>query len=429
MRNEIYYAWLENKDISNSYKKIMEEMSEDECSVAFSEKPIQFGTAGYRAKIGPGNHYLNEKTYKQLTVGYAKYLKNKFPNEKIKVLITHDNRYNGMFYTDVVGSTLFENGIIPIIVENNDLLPTPIASYLISKMNLNGGINITASHNPKEYNGFKCYNETGAQILPNEADEIIKNLPSWKDALNSKINLDYKYDIVDKKFIDEYFKDVIKSLPNTKLNKKNLQLVYSSMHGTASYYMSKFLNKLGYICVDVPSQNYPDHNFENALNCNPEDPISLDRAITLADTLNINIVLASDPDADRLAIAIKKENDWIFLNGNQAGIIETYYKLTQLKNKNKTPIIMSTYISNNLIDRIGKKWNAKIIRTPTGFKWIGAEINKLTKDELYINGFEEAIGALPSTINRDKDSFQTAALVLEIAYSYLSKSMDYIDIL
>ena len=104
------------------------------------------------------------------------------------------------------------------------------------------------------------------------------------------------------------------------------------------------------------------------MNCNPEDPISLDRAITLADTLNINIVLASDPDADRLAIAIKKDNDWIFINGNQAGIIETYYKLTQLKKTNKTPVIISTYISNNLIDRIGKKWDAKIIRTPTGFK-------------------------------------------------------------
>lgn len=429
MRNEIYYGWLENQDISNSYKKIMEEMSEDECAVAFSLQPIQFGTAGYRAKIGPGNHYLNEKTYKQLATGYARFLKNKYPNKNLKVLVTHDNRYNGMFYTDVVGSTLYENGIIPVIVENNELLPTPIASYLISKMNLDGGINITASHNPKEYNGFKCYNETGSQILPGEANKIVENLPSWKDALNSKINLDYKYEIVDKKFIEQYFDDVIKSLPNTKLFSKNLQLVYSSMHGTASYYMSKFLNKLGYVCVDVPSQNYPDHNFENALNCNPEDPISLDRAITLADTLNINIVLASDPDADRLAIAIKKDNDWIFINGNQAGIIETYYKLTQLKKTNKTPVIISTYISNNLIDRIGKKWDAKIIRTPTGFKWIGAEINKLAKNELYINGFEEAIGALPSTINRDKDSFQTAALVLEIAYNYLAKSMDYIDIL
>ena len=140
-------------------------------------------------------------------------------------------------------------------------------------------------------------------------------------------------------------------------------------------------------------------------------------------------MLASDPDADRLAIAIKKDDEWVFLNGNQAGIIETYYKLQKFKHTKKTPVVVSTYISTNLIDRIIKPFNGKIIRTPTGFKWVGDQINKLKKNEFYINGFEEAIGALPSTINRDKDSFQTAALILEIINSYNAKFMNLIDIL
>lgn len=430
MENKVYYAWLKHPSIENKNKKIMEEMSDAEISIAFNEKPIKFGTAGYRAKMGPGNHYLNEKTYHQLATGYARFIKSKFPkNSNWKVLVVHDNRYNGKFFTEVVCNALWREGIMPIINKDNELLATPIASYLIKKLKLNGGINITASHNPKEYNGFKCYDSTGAQILTEDADLIINSLPSWEDALNTKIDLYYEGEFIKDSYVKDYFDEVYNSLPDTNRKPKYLKLVYSSMHGTASYVMSKFLNSLGYICIDVPTQNYPNQDFENTPICNPEDNKALEAAITLADTLNVNVVLASDPDADRLAIVIKKNDEWQFLNGNQAGIIETYYKLTKLKKTKKTPVVISTYISTNLIDRIIKPYDGKIIRTPTGFKWVGDQINKLGKNEIYINGFEEAIGALPSDMNRDKDSFQTAALILEIINSYNKKSMDLIDIL
>lgn len=431
MSNPIYFEWLNNSNVSDSLKEKIKLMSSDEISIAFNDAPIQFGTAGYRAKMGPGNHYLNEFTYQQLATGYAKFIKEKFNNfRKIKVLVVHDNRHNGEFFTTIVCSVLEKFNIIPVITKYNELLPTPIASYLIRKMKLQGCVNITASHNPKEYNGFKCYDETGAQLLPNESKKIIDFLPSWKEVLDNKIKINFNPRIVPKLFINKYFNDVLHSLIKTKCSPKYLNLVYSSMHGTASNYMSNFLKKLGYTCIDLASQNYPDPNFTNAKICNPEDPQSLEDAINFANIVNSNIVLASDPDADRLAIVIKKDNEWVFLNGNQAGIIETYYKLKNLKIKNKiTPIAISTYISTNLIDKILISFNGKVIRTPTGFKWIANEINHLKKNELYINGFEEAIGALPSTINRDKDSFQTAALIMEIIYEYHNKSMDLVDLL
>ena len=430
MENKIFNKWMSSSTVSAEYKKIMKDMSESEIGIAFNEQPIKFGTAGYRAKVGPGNHYLNEKTYYQLAIGYAKFIKTRFANvAKPKILVVHDNRNNGSYFVDVICAALAEFGIKTVINKNNDLLATPIASYLIRKMKLQGGINVTASHNPKEYNGFKCYDSTGAQILSEDANLIVSLLPKWDEVLKKNISSTHVSKQLKDFHIKKYFNEVYKHLPDTNKSIKHMKVVYSSMHGTASFLMSPFLTDLGYTSIDVPTQNFPDGNFTNTPICNPEDPKALAAAISLADTLNANIILASDPDADRLAIAIKKNNEWMFINGNQAGIIETYYKLTKLRRTKKTPIVISTYISTNLIDKIVEPYNGKIIRTPTGFKWIGDQINKLSKNEIYINGFEEAIGALPTDINRDKDSFQTAALILEIIHNYSKKSMDLIDIL
>lgn len=391
------------------------------------------GTAGYRAKIGPGNHNLNEFTYAQLTIGYAKYLVTKYKNfpNQLSILIVHDNRNNGDLYTRICANILKQYGIKVILNNNNELLPTPIASYLIPKLGCVGCINITASHNPKEYNGFKCYDHTGCQLLPDDSNMIIQNMPSSYEILEIDINdTDTGFEYIKEKHIDDYFSDVKKRLLRSDIsNNNNIKLVYSAMHGTASNYMSKFLNTLGYECYDVLEQNYPDPNFTNTPICNPEDPKSLLKAIELADSKNINIVFASDPDADRLAIGIKKNGEWVFLNGNQAGIIETHYRLMMLNDDTREKIVISTYISNNLIDRMVLN-QGYVIRTATGFKWVGNEINKLDfNKQVYVNGFEEAIGALPTDLNRDKDSFQTALLMLEILSYYYEDGYDYIDIL
>lgn len=431
--NKLYNHWINHKNVNDKYKEIMRNMSQDEIDVFFNEKLIQMGTAGYRAKIGPGNHNLNEFTYAQLTIGYAKYLITKYKNfpNQLSVLIVHDNRKNGDLYTRICANILKQYGIKVILNNNNDLLPTPIASYLIPKLGCIGCINITASHNPKEYNGFKCYDHTGCQLLPDDSNMIIQNMPNSYEILEIDIDsTDTGFEYVKEKHIDDYFADVKKRLLRSNVSENNrIKLVYSAMHGTASNYMSKFLNSTGYECYDVLEQNYPDSNFTNTPICNPEDPKSLLKAIELADSKNINIVFASDPDADRLAIGIKKNGEWVFLNGNQAGIIETHYRLMMLNDDTREKIVISTYISNNLIDRMVLN-QGYVIRTATGFKWVGDQINNLDfNKQVYVNGFEEAIGALPTDLNRDKDSFQTALLMLEILNYYYDKGYDYIDIL
>ena len=430
MSNHIFETWLNHKRINKQLKQEMQLLTEEERSIAFSEAQIGFGTAGYRAKMGPGNHYLNEITYQQLTEGYARFLIHKY-GKNISALVVHDNRRNAKKFTEVVAYTLSSYGIKVFLVENNELLPTPIASYLIPKLGCSGCVNITASHNPKEYNGFKCYDHTGCQLLPNDSKQIIEFMPTWSDILDKELVQDSSLiDYVDSKLIEEYFEDIKKTLKHTDITiKKDIKVVYSSMHGTASYYMPQFINSLGYECINVPEQNYPNEEFENTPINNPEDPKSLDLAVKLADSQNVNLIFATDPDADRLGISIKKDDKWIFLTGNEAGIIETYYRLNVLKDDSRKPVIVSTYISTNLIDRIAKDYDAKVIRTATGFKWVGDQINKLSSNEVYVNGFEEAIGALPSDLNRDKDSFQTAALILEIVNEYAKKGMDLIDIL
>ena len=430
MSNQIFDTWLNHKRVSDELKKEMHLLNAEEKSVAFSEAKIGFGTAGYRAKMGPGNHYLNEITYQQLTEGYARFLVHKY-GKNISALVVHDNRRNAKRFTEVVAYTLASHGIKVYLMENNDLLPTPIASYLIPKLGCSGCVNITASHNPKEYNGFKCYDHTGCQLLPDDSKQIIEFMPTWSEILDKElVENKSMIEFVKPELIDEYFIAVKNTLKHTDSSiKKDIKVVYSSMHGTASYLMPKFINSLGYECVNVEQQNYPNEDFENTPINNPEDPKSLNLAVELADKQGIDLIFATDPDADRLGIAIKKDGKWNFLTGNQAGTIETYYRLNVLKDDTRKPVIVSTYISTNLIDRIAKDYDAKVIRTATGFKWVGDQINKLSKDEIYVNGFEEAIGALPSDINRDKDSFQTAALILEIVNEYKKKGMDLIDIL
>ncbi|GAA5414773.1 phospho-sugar mutase [Ureaplasma ceti] len=427
--NKIFDLWKNHHRVSKELKQEMELMNEEEVSVAFNEAELGFGTAGYRAKMGPGNHYLNELTYQQLTEGYARFLVNKF-GSKAKALVVHDNRRNAKLFTNIAANTLTSYGIEVFLTENNELLPTPIASYLIPHLGCHGAINITASHNPKEYNGFKCYDETGCQMLPEDSKKVIEFMPTWAEILDKNIVAEPSLiHELDSSLIEKYFVEVQEYL-DIKPTDKPIKVVYTSMHGTASKYMPDFIRSLGHECIVVESQTYPDENFTNTPICNPEDPRALEQAVNLANQENVNLIFATDPDADRLGVAVKKDGQWIFLNGNQAGIIETYYRIKPLSEKySGTPVVISTYISTNLIDRIAKAYNGKVIRTATGFKWVGDQINKLTKNDVYVNGFEEAIGALPTALNRDKDSFQTAALILKIVSEYAEKGMDLIDIL
>ena len=421
--------WLDSPYVTNEEKQIINNYSEQEIDVYFKNDIMRFGTAGIRSKMGPGTNQLNKFTYRQLSEGYAKLLLKNTSNPK--VIICHDNRLNSDTFSLECAKVLTSFGIKVYLYYENELLATPIVSYLIKYLELDGGIIITASHNPKEYNGFKVYNKTGGQILDDEAKFIQDNFPSPESILDNKYELnksllEYLYENI----ISNYYNEAKKCLINSSdENNKDFPIIFTSHHGTASYTLPNFLKQIGYSnVISVKEQCYPNPYFENSNNSNPEDAISFELSLKYAEKNNASIMIGVDPDADRLAVAIKdKQNKWIYLTGNQMGIIFSYYVL---KNKSfiKDKYIVSTFVSTTLIDRIAKEFNASVIRTATGFKWLANAVENNQDKELVV-AFEEAIGSLNSTINRDKDSFQAAALALEIFNYYNSKNVTLTELL
>lgn len=417
--------WLKCPDVDNDLKTQINKMSKEEKNLAFNGSDLEFGTAGIRAKMGPGVHYLNKFVYQQMTMGYCRHVyKKKRDNQYI--VIGHDNRLHSADFAIECAKIANAIGINVYLFEDNKLMPTPIISYAIRKLHCIGGINITASHNPKEDNGFKVYNETGAQILPEQAKQIIKCMPSSKDILNLTNILKPTSKKGCIKFINyeqitnDFFKEVIDATVINKkfLDKKNLlkkyPIVFTGFHGTTTKLVPKFLKLLGFKKVYV----YPKHakisgDFEDCPISNPEDVNAFNDVVKFANAKKATIVLGCDPDGDRMTIGFKKTNRWRFLNGNELGIIFCHYIFNHKKFDN-SPYILSSYVSTNYIDRIAKKYNAKVIRTKTGFKWMCNLIDKLEKNSKLVLAFEEAIGSLTHTVCRDKDCFGAICLALEV---------------
>lgn len=430
MSQSIYQKWLNSKKISNLDKNVLRKYSSKEIATYFSDNHLCFGTAGIRAKMGMGTNLMNRYTYQQFTIGYAKYLCNKYPHNPT-VIIGHDNRYHSDEFTKICANVLTSYGIKVYLFKNNHLIPTPIVSYLIREMNLTGGIIITASHNPKEYNGYKVYNHDGGQILPDVAKQIEKYMPPNHSILDIKITPNTKLiHEIDESYINHYFLAITKVLVNRDFltTKKTYPVVVTTHHGTASNYLPSFIKQLKFNVYPVKQQCIVDPAFTNSPLPNPEDPKSFDAAIKLADQHNAKICLGVDPDADRLAIMIKHKNKWRMMSGNEMGIIYTYYLLNHRSYMNQ-PFVVSTHVSNNYIDRIAKDYNAKVFRGGTGFKWIGHYVSQYNGPMEFVVGFEEAIGALNTDVNRDKDSFAASLLTLSIYDECLKQKMDLVDYL
>lgn len=428
--NAISNLWIKSSKISTLSKEYIIKMNKKEIEDAFNPNKMKFGTAGIRQIMGPGTNRMNAFTYQQISHGYAQYILSK-NSENPKVVIGHDNRTNADMFSIICARVLTSFGIEVYLFNNNKLIPTPIVSYAINHYGFDGGIVVTASHNPKNYLGFKAYNETGAQILPDEAKIIEQNMPQSETILNNEYK--YNQDLIQylsDSVIKDYFIDARSCLIHTDISKrKEYPIVFTAHHGTASQLMPQFLSSLGYLnVVSVKQQCVPDANFTFSKCSNPEDPSSFELSEKYAFRVGADIMLGVDPDADRLAVAIKHNGAWRYLTGNEMGIIFAHYVLTN-KDFQKKPYIVSTYVSTYLINSIARTHNALINRVGTGFKWHGNLINeKINTGELVV-AFEEAIGSLNSTINRDKDSFQAAALALEIYDLYKEKSMTLVDLL
>ncbi len=430
MKNNLAEKWMNSPNVSSKDKEIISKYNDQELATYFANDHLHFGTAGIRGKMGPGTCLMNKFTYQQYTIGLAKYIIKRFPKNPA-VLIGHDNRMNSKEFTLVCANVLTSFGIKVYLFKNNHLTPTPIISYVIREMGLNGGIIITASHNPKQDNGFKVYNPNGGQILPEGAKEIEKGMPNSDEIIDIKIKTNSNLiRTIDEKYLNNYFLAATKVLIDRDIieKPKTYPIVITTHHGTASPYLPKFLTQLKFNINPVKQQCFVDKNFKNSPSSNPEYFDSFNESIKLANKLKAKICLGVDPDADRMAVLVYHNNKWRLMTGNEMGIIYSYYLLNNRSYMNQ-PFIVSSYVSTGYIDRIAKKFDAHIFRTGTGFKWMGDCVSKNNGKMDFVVAFEEAIGALNTDINRDKDSFTASLLTLAINDWCIENKMDLVDYL
>lgn len=416
-------AWL-NSNIDTESKKEIENLiqnNESELIESFY-KDLEFGTGGLRGIMGVGTNRMNIYTVGMATQGLCNYLKQQFTGKKeIKVAIAHDSRNNSRLFAEKTASVFSANGIKVFLFEN--LRPTPELSFAIRHLGCQSGVVVTASHNPKEYNGYKVYWEDGGQIINPHDKNIIAQVQKIKDI--SEVQFDDKLNLVEsigEKVDNEYLKKLKKLSLNPEIieKQKNLKIVYTPIHGTGIELVPAALKSYGFENVTiVEEQRIPDGNFPTVKSPNPEEPAALELALQKAKEIDADIVMATDPDADRVGIAIKDNNNqFILLNGNQAAALLINYLISQWKANNKLKgkeYIVKTIVTSELLKDIADKYNVECYDVLTGFKYI-ADIIKQNEGKMkFIGGGEESYGYLAGEFVRDKDAVMSCALLAETA--------------
>ena len=386
-------------------------------------KDLEFGTGGMRGIMGVGTNRINKYTLGKNTQGICNYL-NKTQNGEIKVAIAFDCRNNSDFFAKIVADVFSANKIKAYIF--SELRPTPELSFAVKTLNCTCGIVLTASHNPPEYNGYKVYWKDGGQIVPpidNLLIEEINNVSFEEIKFNGNSNLIESIDeLIDKKFIDN---SINVGKINDIRNRENFKIVFTSLHGTSSTIMPKVFDKIGYKNVlYVVEQMNPDGNFPTVKSPNPEEKEALSLGLDLAKSNNADILIGTDPDADRLGIAVKGlSNDYILLNGNQLMVIMIDFLLNQLKSESKLnndQFIATTIVSTPLVGKIAKYYDIDCKLCLTGFKWIAKMVEDYPESSFLIGG-EESYGIMISDFVRDKDAITASLFACEIA-NYLKQN-------
>lgn len=384
-------------------------------------KDLEFGTGGLRGIMGAGTNRMNIYTVGAATQGLSNYLLNEFADKKeIKVVIGHDCRNNSRKFAEISGNILSANGIKVYLFES--LRPTPEVSYAIRKLGCQSGVMITASHNPKEYNGYKVYWDDGAQVLAPHDKNIIAEVNRVKSI--DEIKFEGNKDLIkiigkdmDTAFIEEVKKLVLS--PETIERHKDIKMVYTPLHGTGITLVPDALQAVGFTnIIHVPEQDVISGDFPTVVSPNPEDPAALDLAIQKAMATDAEIVMATDPDGDRIGTAIRNaDGNFILLNGNQAMLIFLYYLITRRKELNKLTgkdYVVKTIVSTELVSPIAKRNGVEMFDCYTGFKWIADVIRKNEGLKQFIGGGEESYGFLAGDFVRDKDSVSACTLFAEI---------------
>ena len=416
--------WKENKYLSKNEKIKIENLKEEEIKDSFY-KYLEFGTGGMRGIMGMGTNRMNIYMIRKATQGLSNYLINssgEFGKNK-GVVIAYDCRINSYEFALNSALVLCANGIKTYLFSS--LRSTPELSFAVRKLGCQAGIMITASHNPKEYNGYKVYWEDGGQLVEPQASEIIKEvnktdefedvkLITKKEAENLGL-LNILNDELDDKYLENVKKEsILKNLPN----KEKFKLVYSPLHGTGGRPVKRLLNELGYKnAYIVEAQKKPDGEFLTCSYANPEEKNVFDLSIKLADEIGAKVCLANDPDADRTGMMVKEDNEWIYLNGNKIGMLLLKYILDNKKDIPENGAVVTTIVSTPILDKIAEERNLKVFRTLTGFKYIGEKIREFEErkyDNSFVFGMEESIGYLKGTYVRDKDGILGVMLLTEM---------------
>ena len=394
-------------------------------------KDLEFGTGGMRGMMGAGTNRINKYTLGKATQGLSNYLKKTYRDQKIKVAIAYDCRHNSDTFSRLVAEVLSANDIHVVLFE--DLRPTPELSFAVNELNCHAGIVLTASHNPPEYNGYKVYWTDGGQIVPPQDKSIIDEVNSLEF---SDINFNAKPGLISEigAEVDEAFwKASIKNGTFDIQGRDDLKIVFTSLHGTSVKLIPEVLKRAGYSQVhSIKEQEIPDGDFPTVKSPNPEEPEALEMATNLAEKIGADIVLGTDPDSDRIGIAVRDSNGKIkLLNGNQAMVVMTDFLMKQWQQQGKlngNQFIGSTIVSTSMVNDIAKSYGVETKIGLTGFKWIAKMIQDFP-DQEFIGGGEESFGYMVGDFVRDKDAVTSALLACEIAAAAKSNGSSFYDTL
>ncbi len=414
--------WLSgNYDIvtKNEIKKLIEDKNTEELTNAFY-KDLEFGTGGLRGIMGVGTNKMNKYTIAAATQGLSNYLKKSFPGEQLKVAIAFDSRNNSKAFAKITADTFSANGIKVYLFE--ELRPTPELSFTIRHFGCHSGVVLTASHNPKEYNGYKAYWNDGAQMVAPHDTNVIEEVQRIASVDEIKLEGNPSLIQIIGKEIDKEYIEKTASLSVAKeaiYRQKDLKIVYTPIHGSGITVVPEMLKKFGFENVHVvEKQSMPDGNFPTVIYPNPEEKDALTLAIEKAKDLDADLVMATDPDADRVGIAIKNsDGQFQLLNGNQTGSLLIYYLLSSWKEAGKISgkeYVVKTIVTTDLIANMANAFGVKNYDTLTGFKFIAEVIRNLEGKETFIGGGEESYGYLVGDFVRDKDAVNACAFIAEM---------------
>jgi len=394
---------------------------------------LEFGTGGLRGLMGVGTNRMNKYTIGMATQGYANYLKKSFPDQQVKVAIAHDSRNNSRFFAETTANVFAANGIKVYLFD--ELRPTPELSFAIRHLGCQGGVVCTASHNPKEYNGYKAYWNDGGQLVPPHDKAVIAEVEKIEDVADVKWEGGKENITLIGKELDDAYIQMVKSLsvyPEVIQQQKDLKIVYTPIHGTGIKMVPKVLEAFGFENVHiVEEQKEPNGNFPTVVYPNPEESEAMSIGLKKAQELDADILLGTDPDADRVGIAIKNNrNEWVLMNGNQTAVLAFNYMMESRKEKGiaqPNDMVVKTIVTTDMIDEIAAGNNVKCYNVLTGFKWIAELIKEKEGVENYVVGGEESYGLMIGSQIRDKDAVSAVALLCEMAAYEKSKGKSLYD--